>query len=92
MKKRSRLSIIYDILSYIEREGGEVLATRLATATGLAYDRLVKILDELNDKNIVHMIVDERSRRVKITDKGLVLLKKIRDLKDLLKDLGIDIG
>jgi len=58
--KRSRLSIIIDVLSYLSEEGGEAPATRIAQATGLAYDRLVKLLEELNEKGVVAVEAGER--------------------------------
>ncbi len=91
MKRRSRIAIIIDILSYLESEGGEALATRIAQATGLAYDRLVELLEELNEKSIIEMIVDEKSRRVIITKKGRALLSKLRDVEGFLRDLGIEL-
>ena len=47
--RRSKVSIIIDVLSYLSEEGGEAPATRIAQATGLAYDRLVRLLEELNE-------------------------------------------
>ncbi len=89
--RRSKLSIIMDVLSYLSEEGGEAPATRIAQATGLAYDRLVRLLEELNEKGIVFMEASERVRRVKLTRKGLVLLQRLRDLREFLEDLGIEI-
>ncbi len=86
--KRSRLSIIIDVLSYLSEEGGEAPATRIAQATGLAYDRLVKLLEELNEKGVVAM---EAGERVRLTRKGLVLLQRLRDLREFLEDLGIEV-
>ncbi|MDM7275856.1 MAG: winged helix-turn-helix domain-containing protein [Thermoprotei archaeon] len=91
MKRRSRIAIIMDILSYIESEGGEALATRTAQATGLAYDRLIELLEELEKKGIIEMIADEKSRRVILTRKGRALLSKLRDVEGFLRDLGIQL-
>lgn len=89
--RRSKLSIIVDVLSYISEEGGEAQATRIAQATGLAYDRLVRLLEDLNERGIVIVEVGERVRRVKLTRKGLTLLQKLRDLREFLEDLGIEV-
>lgn len=89
--RRSKLAIIMDILSYLQEEGGEAPATRVAQATGLAYDRLVKLLEELNEKGIVVVKVEERARRVIITRKGALLLQKLRDIKEFLEDLGVEL-
>lgn len=89
--RRSKLSIIVDVLSYISEEGGGAQATRIAQATGLAYDRLVRLLEDLNERGIVIVEVGERVRRVKLTRKGLTLLQKLRDLREFLEDLGIEV-
>ncbi|MEZ0289988.1 MAG: winged helix-turn-helix domain-containing protein [Sulfolobales archaeon] len=91
MKKRSKLVIVMDILAFIESEGGETLATRIATATGLAYDRMIRLLEELEKKNIVNIVSGERSKKVVLTEKGVHLLKTLRELRDLIKDLGLEI-
>ncbi len=89
--RRSKLSIIIDVLSYLADEGGEVPATRIAQATGLAYDRLVRLLEELNERGIVIVESGERVRRVKLTKKGLIVLQRLRGLRDFLEDLGLEV-
>ena len=39
------------------------------------------------------MVVEagERARRVKLTRKGFLVLQKLRNLRDLLEDLGIEV-
>jgi len=91
VKRRSKLSIIIDVLEYLQSEDGESPATRIAQATGLAYDRLVKLLEELNEKGLVEVETGERARRVRITRKGLSVLQRLRDMRKFLEDLGIEI-
>jgi len=91
VKRRSKLSIIIDVLEYLQSEGGESPATRIAQDTGLAYDRLVKLLEELNEKGLVEVETGERTRRVRITRKGLSVLQRLRDMRKFLEDLGIEI-
>ena len=91
MKKRSRITILIEILEYIESEGGEVIATKIAMATGLAYDRLIIFLEDLSRRGIVYIEISGRNRIVKLSEKGYQLLRKLRELRDLIKDLGLDI-
>lgn len=88
--RRSKLSITLEVLRYVAEEG-PVPATRVAQATGLAYDRLSALLDELNEKGLVSIDVGERSRRVSITRKGLQVLNRLMELRELLEDLGLEI-
>jgi len=91
LKKRSRITILIEILEYIESEGGEVIATKIAMATGLAYDRLIIFLEDLSRRGIVYIEISGRNRIVKLSEKGYQLLRKLRELRDLIKDLGLDI-
>ncbi len=89
-RKRSRLEIIEDILEYLASEGGTAPATRIATATGLAYDRLASLLDALHERGIVEVRVDENRREVYMTEKGYQLLQTLRNLKRVIRDFGLD--
>lgn len=90
-RKRSKLEIIEDILEYLANEGGSAPATRIATATGLAYDRLASLLDTLNEKEIVEVRVEENRREVHLTEKGYQLLNTLRTLKRVIRDFGLDL-
>ena len=89
MPKRSRLSTIYDILEALSTNGGEMRATRLATYTNMAYDRLASLLEDLEKKGLVRVESEGRVKVVIITRKGLEALNRLRDMKRLLEDLGL---
>lgn len=90
-KKRSKLLIIADVLEYLLREGGEDYATRIATGTGLAYDRLSKLLEELDSKGIVKVRSEDGRKVVEITEKGVKLLEYIQKLSSVIRDFGLDL-
>ena len=90
-KKRSRVAIILEVLELLEREGGEVLATRLATAAGLAYDRMINLLEDLEKRGVLYVETSGRNKLIKLSPKGYHLLNSLRSLRDLIRDLGIDI-
>ena len=91
MARRTRLSIILDVLEAIVSNGGEVLATRLATASNMPYDRLVRLLTDLESRGLVSVREHGRMRKVAITAKGLEALSRLRELRRLLRDLGIEL-
>jgi len=91
LKKRSRISILIEVLEFIESEGGETIATKIATATGLAYDRLIVFLEDLSKRGIVSIETSGRNRIIRLSDKGYHLLRRLRELRDLIRDLGLDI-
>ena len=90
-RKRSRLEIIEAVLDYIAREGGEALATRIATANGLAYDRLASLLDELNAKGVVEVENIEGRKLVRITREGRKLLHALKEVRKVIRDFGLDV-
>ncbi|MCE4612332.1 MAG: hypothetical protein F7C07_00660 [Desulfurococcales archaeon] len=90
-RKRSKLDIIEGVLDYVAREGGEAYATKIATHNGLAYDRLVELLEELDSKGIVKVYATEGRRIVAITSKGYKLLKTLRDLRRAIRDFGLEL-
>ncbi|MCE4600946.1 MAG: MarR family transcriptional regulator [Desulfurococcales archaeon] len=90
-RRRSRLLIIHDILGHLLANGGEDYATRIATATGLAYDRLSSLLEDLVDKGIVEVYEEDSRRLVKITRRGVELYEHISRLAGVIRDFGLDI-
>jgi len=89
-QKRSRTEIIMDVLEAIASEE-YVTPTRLATIANMPYDRLQPIVEELTVKGIVEAMEDGRSRRLKLTVRGLQLLQELRRLKRVLRDFGLEI-
>lgn len=90
-RKRSKLDIIEGVLDYLSRVGGEAPATRVATANGLAYDRLVALVEELEARGVVEVVRDEGRRTVRITREGYRLLKALKDLKRVIRDFGLEV-
>ncbi|MCI4465359.1 MAG: transcriptional regulator [Thermoproteus sp.] len=80
--KRSRIEIIADVLSALET--GCVNQTRLAAEANLAYDRLAKLLDELESRGLV-----TRGPDVCITREGLRFLGEYRRWRSFLDTFGL---
>ena len=89
-RKRSRLSIVMSVLEAIEREG-PLPPTRLATYANMPYDRLRRLLGDLEERGIVRVEPsgDGRSFTVDLTSKGRQVLGELRRLRRLLGDLGL---
>lgn len=90
-RKRSKLLIIADVLDYLLKEGGSDYATRIATGTGLAYDRLSNLLEELDSRGIVRVRDEDGRKKVEITEKGVKLLENVRRLWSIIRDFGLDL-
>jgi predicted transcriptional regulator len=79
------MEIYNDILSAIERElpNGEAKPTRIQSLSNLAYDKLVKYLNELESKK---MIMQDPLR---ITEKGHDFLKDYDRIRDFVIEMGV---
>jgi predicted transcriptional regulator len=79
------MEIYNDILSAIERElpNGGAKPTRIQSLSNLAYDKLVKYLNELESKK---MIMQDP---LKITEKGHDFLKDYDRIRDFVIEMGI---
>ena len=79
------MEIYNDILSAINVEltNGEAKPTRVQTLSNLAYDKLVRYLNELEGKK---MIMQDP---LKITDKGRDFLQDYDRIKGFVLDMGL---
>ena len=83
--KRNKMEIYNDILSAINLEltNGEAKPTRVQSLSNLAYDKLVRYLNELESKK---MIMQDP---LQITEKGRDFLQDYDRIKGFLIDMGI---
>jgi predicted transcriptional regulator len=79
------MEIYNDILSAINLEltNGEAKPTRVQTLSNLAYDKLVRYLNELEGKK---MIMQDP---LQITEKGLDFLQDYDRIKSFVLDMGV---
>jgi len=87
-RRRYKLLIVMDVLETLSK--GAIAPTRLAMHVNMPYDRLVKVLKELESRGLVRVVDDGgSSRAVVLTDKGLELLNELRRLKNILSEFGL---
>lgn len=79
------MEIYNDILSAIAREmtNGEAKPTRVQVLSNLAYDKLVRYLDELEGKRMV------MQNPLGLTEKGRDFLQDYDRIKDFLVEMGV---
>lgn len=90
-KKRNRLEIIMGILEAIYVTG-EINPTKLSLKVNLSYDRVKKILDDLRARGLVEVEYSDKrpgSMTIRLTEKGLALVKELYKLKSLLEEYGL---
>lgn len=79
------MEIYNDILSAIKAEltNGEAKPTRVQTLSNLAYDKLVRYLDELENKEMI------AQGPLRITDKGHDFLQDYDRIRDFVAAMGV---
>ena len=93
--RRSRLELIYDILSAIQNKGGRIKPTHLMYKSNLSHKLLNSYLEELIGKELVGIeeeMVKKRksiSKVVIITDKGLEFLAEFRRMREFTDAFGL---
>ncbi|MEB3755823.1 MAG: hypothetical protein GSR79_03055 [Desulfurococcales archaeon] len=90
MPKRTRIEIILDVLDNLARYPDKPL-TKIALYSNLPYDRLVKILDLLESKDLLRKIDENNRMNYVFTEKGRILLREMKRLRHILNDFGLDI-
>jgi predicted transcriptional regulator len=86
-KKRSKLQIIYNILETLMQ--GEINPTKLATLVNMPYDRLMDLLEEMNEKGLVIISSSGKVKSVGITFKGVELYEELKKVVELLDEYGL---
>jgi predicted transcriptional regulator len=84
--KRNKMEIYNDILraiNNVELANGEAKPTRVQVYSNLAYDKLVKYLNELESREMIVLYP------LKVTEKGQDFLKDYERVKDFLLTMGV---
>lgn len=83
--KRNKMEIYNDILSAISREltNGEARPTRVQATSNLAYDKLVRYLNELEGKKMI------MQNPLALTEKGRDFLQDYDRIRDFIVDMGV---
>ena len=88
-RKRTRIDIINDILATILNNDGKIKPTHLMYKSNLAHSQMVLYLDELIQKNFIKKIEKNKNDYIIITDKGLELIQKLREIKEFENAFGL---
>ncbi len=93
--RRSRLELIFDILLAIQNKGGRIKPTHLMYKSNLSHKLLNTYLEELMQKELVHMeeeLVRKKktpNKIVAITEKGLGFLAEFRRMREFTDAFGL---
>ncbi len=99
--RRSKLELVFDILSSIQNKGGQIKPTHLMYKSNLSHKLLNQYLEGLMGKGMVAIVdgVDPRQGRKKpspnigkmvvITEKGLDFLSEFRKMREFTDTFGL---
>lgn len=92
-KRRSKIDIVYDILSAIQNKGGVIKPTHLLYKANLSYNLLNQYLKELSNKGLVVEESDNDKKNpkrvIRLTDKGFEFLKQYNVMKEFQESFGL---
>ena len=83
--KRSKLQIYFDVISAIlieKQDNEEVSKTRLQHKSNTSYDKLLKYLDEMNQKGLIKM-----ENEIDTTELGTKFHQDYSSVNDLINEI-----
>lgn len=89
MTKRSKLSILMDILTVIQKRNGMAKPTHVLYGANLSYSSLKEYLGLLISRGLVEEIKRGRRRYYKLTRRGYEFIKEFKKIKKLTDAFGL---
>ena len=83
--KRGKLQIYFDVFSAIlleKQDNEEILKTRLQHKSNTSYDKLLKYLDEMNNKGLIKM-----ENKIDTTELGQKFHKDYSNVNNLINEI-----
>jgi predicted transcriptional regulator len=91
IERRSKVSILKDILGVIQDKGGKSKPTHILYGANLSHDRLKKYLESLEAEGFVEKARENGQMFYKITQKGLEFLGTYNKMKRFFDAFGVSI-
>lgn len=88
-KKRDSLEIIEDMLTAIQKKGGEIKPTHLMYKSNLSHTQMQSYLEELASKSFISKISRKNNDYIIITERGHEFISKLREMKEFEKGFGL---
>lgn len=83
--RRSKLQIYYDIFAAIiedKQDNEEISNTRIQFKSNTSYDKLLRYLDEMDQKGII-----KRGKQIKVTETGMQFYNDYSRVNDLINEI-----
>jgi len=87
--RRTKIEIIHDILSAIQKKGGKIKPTHLLYKSNLSYKKMLEYVDELIKKGMVGEEEIKGKKVYTITDKGTDYIQEFKKIKEFSDSFGL---
>ncbi|MCD6477478.1 MAG: hypothetical protein J7K87_00560 [Candidatus Aenigmarchaeota archaeon] len=87
--RRDRIDVIYDILSAIEKEGGQIKPTRLMYKSNLSHKLMKSHIQNLTERGVIEEITTKKKKYIAITEDGKKFISELRKMKRFLDSFGL---
>jgi len=87
--RRDRIDVIYDILTSIEKENGNIKPTRLMYKSNLSHKLMKAHIQELLEKKVIEEVTVKEKRFIILTENGKELINQLRKMKRFLDSFGL---
>jgi len=91
MVRRSKIDVIWDMLTALQFAGGQMKPTRLLYKANLSYNKLKEYLSELQEQEFIVMnLLDDDRKMIEITIKGHQYVSELRRVRNFGRNIGLD--
>jgi predicted transcriptional regulator len=87
--RRTKIEIIHDILSAIQKKGGKIKPTHLLYKSNLSYKKMLEYVNELISKGMVGEDTVKDKRMYTITEKGIDYIQEFKKIKEFSDSFGL---
>lgn len=87
--RRTKIEIIHDILSAIQKKGGKIKPTHLLYKSNLSYKKMLEYVGELIKKEMVGEEEVKGKKMYAITDKGNDYIQEFKKIKEFSDSFGL---
>lgn len=90
-ERRSKLSILRDILKTVNDKGGKAKPTHILYGANLSHDRLKRYLESLEEEELIKKTDAKGQTHYEITQKGLEFLSTYNKMNKFFSAFGVDV-
>jgi len=87
--RRTKIEIIHDILSAIQKKRGKIKPTHLLYKSNLSYKKMLEYVNELINKGMMDEEELKGKKMYTITEKGASYIQEFKKIKEFSESFGL---